>query len=74
MDLDGPGSGSVSGSDELNYQGVATISTKQGFLTNTLARFEGAKLKDGKLLFPFHIGGTIDTLVFSKGSKLEKFK
>jgi hypothetical protein len=43
-------------------------------LTNTFARFEGAKLKDGKLSFPFHIGGTIDKPVFTKGSKGEKAK
>ena len=74
VDVDGSGSVSVSGSDELNYQGVAAITTKQGFLTNTFARLEGAKLKDGKLSFPFQIGGTIADPVFSKGSKGEKVK
>ena len=42
VDVDGSGSVSVSGSDELSYRGVATITTKQSFLTNTFARFEGA--------------------------------
>lgn len=74
VDVDGSGTLSISGSDELDYQGVASITTKQGFLTNTFARFEGAKLKDGKLSFPFHIGGTIDNPVFAKGSKGEKVK
>lgn len=74
VDVDGSGSVSISGSDELDYQGVAAITTKQDFLTNTFARFEGAKLKDGKLSFPFHIGGTIDNPVFAKGSKGEKPK
>jgi hypothetical protein len=74
VDVDGSGSVSISGSDELDYQGVASITTKQGFLTNTLARFEGAKLKDGKLSFPFQIGGTLDNPVFAKGSKGEKAK
>ena len=69
VDVDGSGSVSVSGSDELDYQGVAAITTKQGFLTNTFARFEGAKLKDGKLLFPFRIQGTIENPKFSKGTK-----
>jgi uncharacterized protein involved in outer membrane biogenesis len=69
VDVDGSGSVSVSGSDELNYQGVAAITTKQGFLTNTFARFEGAKLKDGKLSFPFRIDGTIENPKFSKGTK-----
>jgi hypothetical protein len=52
-----------------HYQGVATITTKQGFFTNTFARFEGAKLVDGKLTFPFRIEGKIADPKFSKGSK-----
>ena len=69
VDVDGSGSVSVSGSDELNYQGVAAITTRQGFLTNVFARLEGGKLEDGKLSFPFRIGGTIDNPKFSKGTK-----
>jgi uncharacterized protein involved in outer membrane biogenesis len=69
VDVDGSGSVSVSGSDDLDYQGVATITTKQGFFTNTFARFEGAKLVDGKLTFPFRIEGKIEDPKFSKGSK-----
>ena len=69
VDVDGSGSVSISGSDELNYQGVAAITTKQGFFTSTFARLEGAKLKDGKLSFPFRIEGTIDNPKFSKGTK-----
>lgn len=74
VDVDGSGTLSLSGSDELDYQGVASITTKQGFLINMFARFEGAKLEDGKLSFPFHIGGTIDNPLFAKGSKGEKVK
>src|ERR1700693_4335608 len=48
VDVDGSGSISVSGSDDLNYQGVATITAKQGFFTTTFARFEGARMVDGK--------------------------
>jgi uncharacterized protein involved in outer membrane biogenesis len=69
VDVDGSGSVSVSGSDDLNYQGVAAITTKQGFLTNMFGRLEGAKFVDGKLSFPFRIGGTIDRPKFSKGTK-----
>jgi AsmA-like C-terminal region len=69
VDVDGSGSVSVSGSDDLNYQGVAAITTKQGFFTNTFARFAGAKLVDGKLTFPFRIDGTIEQPKFSKGTK-----
>jgi uncharacterized protein involved in outer membrane biogenesis len=74
VDLDGSGSVSISGSDELNYQGVAEIVSKQGFVTNLFARLAGGTLKDGKLSFPFHIGGTIENPVFAKGSKGEKGK
>ncbi|HEX4644772.1 MAG TPA: AsmA-like C-terminal region-containing protein [Verrucomicrobiae bacterium] len=69
VDVDGSGSVSVSGSDDLDYQGLAAITTKQGFLINTFARFEGASLKDGKLSFPFQIQGTIENPKFSKGTK-----
>jgi uncharacterized protein involved in outer membrane biogenesis len=67
VDVDGSGSVSVSGTDDLNYRGLAEITSKQSFLTNTVARFSGAALKDGKLQFPFRIGGTINNPVFSKG-------
>ncbi len=67
VDVDGSGSVGISGSDELKYQGVAEITYKQGVVTNLLARLSGATLKDGKLSFPFHIGGTIDNPVFAKG-------
>ncbi len=67
VDVDGSGSVSVSGSDELNYRGLAEITTKEGFFTNTVARLSGASLVDGKLQFPFRIGGTIDNPIFSKG-------
>jgi uncharacterized protein involved in outer membrane biogenesis len=67
VDVDGSGSVSVSGSDELKYRGLAEITTKQGFLTSTVARLGGAAMKDGKLQFPFRIGGTIDNPVFTKG-------
>jgi uncharacterized protein involved in outer membrane biogenesis len=69
VDVDGSGSVSVSGSDELSYQGRAAITTKQGFFTNLFARFEGATLKDGKLSFPFRIEGTIEHPKFAKGTK-----
>jgi uncharacterized protein involved in outer membrane biogenesis len=67
VDVDGSGSVSISGTDELNYRGLAEITTKESFFTNTMARLSGAALVDGKLQFPFHIGGTIDNPVFSKG-------
>ena len=67
VDIDGSGSVSISGSDELNYQGVAEILSRRGFVTNLFARLAGGTLKDGKLSFPFHVRGTIDNPVFAKG-------
>jgi uncharacterized protein involved in outer membrane biogenesis len=67
VDVDGSGSVSVSGSDELDYRGLAEITSKEGFFTNTIARLSGASLVNGKLQFPFRISGTIDSPVFSKG-------
>jgi uncharacterized protein involved in outer membrane biogenesis len=67
VDVDGSGSVSVSGSNELNYRGLAEITTKESFFTNTIARLSGATLKNGRLQFPFRIGGTIENPVFSKG-------
>ncbi|MDP9064740.1 MAG: AsmA family protein, partial [Pseudomonadota bacterium] len=67
VDIDGSGSVSLSGSDQLDYKGVAQIVAKQGFITNLFARLAGGTLKDGKLAFPFHIGGTIDNPVFARG-------
>ncbi len=58
---------SVSGSDTLDYRGLAEITTKESFLTNTVARLSGVAVTDGKLQFPFRIGGTINNPVFSKG-------
>src|ERR1700732_4244126 len=67
VDVDGSGSVSISGSDQLDYRGLAEITTKESFFTNTVARFSGAALVDGKLQFPFRIGGTIGSPIFSKG-------
>jgi len=67
VDVDGSGSVSVSGSDVLSYRGLAEITTKESFFTNAVARLSGATLRNGKLQFPFRIGGTIDSPVFTKG-------
>ena len=67
VDIDGSGSVNVDGSDELNYLGKAKIMTKQDFFANTFARLSGATIKDGQLSFPFQVGGTIESPVFSRG-------
>ena len=71
VDIDGSGSMSASRSGDMNYQGVAEIVVKQGFVTNIMARMSGAKFKNGKLSFPFRVGGTIDSPIFSRGKKAD---
>ena len=66
VDVDGAGSFNADGSNELNYDGVAKITTRQGFFTNTFARIAGANIEKGFLSFPFHVAGTIETPVFSR--------
>jgi len=65
------GSLSVTGSDALDYQGVAEILAKQGFFTNTLARLSGATLKNSRLSFAFRVGGTIQNPIFSQKKKAD---
>ncbi len=59
IDVDGTGSMSLTGGP-VEYRGSATIEKKQGFFTNTFARwFKGAKEKDGRLMFPIRLTGTL---------------
>lgn len=67
VDVDGSGSVRVAGADDLAYQGVAEIVTKQSFFTNLVARLYGASLKNGRLLFPFHVSGTLENPKFAEG-------
>ena len=69
VNAQGSGSLSVTGADSLDFQGVAEILAKQGFFTNTLAKLYGATLKNGKLSFPFQVGGTIENPKFSIQTK-----
>ena len=71
VDVDGSGSVSASGSGDLNYQGVAQIVGKQGFVTNIVGRMSGATLRNGKLSFPFRVGGTIESPIFSRVKKAD---
>lgn len=67
VNASGSGSLSVTGSDALDYHGIAEILAKQGFFTNTIARLSGATLKNGRLSFGFRVRGTIQNPIFSKG-------
>ena len=48
------------GEGALEYEGVAEVSAAQNALTTMLAGLSGAKFADGKLSFPFTLGGTLD--------------
>ncbi len=52
VDIQCSGSVGLTGAGALDYQGLANILTKQGFLTNIVARMSGATLVNGKLFFP----------------------
>ncbi|MHB1838669.1 MAG: hypothetical protein ACYCPD_02820, partial [Acidobacteriaceae bacterium] len=57
--VDGAGSMSLTGGP-MDYKGTATIEKKQGFFTDTFARwFKGAREKDGRLMFPVRLTGTL---------------
>ncbi len=65
IDVDGAGSLSLIGGP-MDYRGSATIEKKQGFFTDTLARwFKGAKERDGRLTFPIRLTGTLANPHFS---------
>jgi len=58
--IDAAGVLTLVGEGSLDYEGVAEVSAAENGLTNMLAGLSGAKLADGKLSFPFTLGGTLD--------------
>lgn len=56
---DGAGSMTLVGDGTLDYQGVASLVAQSNGLTNMLAGLSGATLANGKMNFPFAIGGTL---------------
>jgi uncharacterized protein involved in outer membrane biogenesis len=58
--IDAAGVLALVGEGSLEYEGVAEVNASQNALTNVLAGLSGAKLVDGKLSFPFTLGGTLD--------------
>jgi hypothetical protein len=59
VDVDGSGYMSMAGEGSLNYQGVAKVAAGSSPLTNVLMGLSGATMADGKLTFPFTLGGTL---------------
>jgi uncharacterized protein involved in outer membrane biogenesis len=60
VDADGSGNLSLAGGGNLNYEGIARVSAEQNPLTNILANLSGATFANGKLSFPFTLGGTFE--------------
>ncbi len=65
VDVDGSGSMTMGGEGSLDYQGVAKIAAGANPLTNVLVGISGATMADGKLKFPFTVGGTFANPKFS---------
>lgn len=70
-DVDVIASGNVvlTGSNRMNYTGIARVPAKNTGLTNVLASLSGATYANGKLAFPFSLQGTVSNPQFSLSSK-----
>jgi uncharacterized protein involved in outer membrane biogenesis len=60
VNIDAAGTLTFVGEGSLEYEGVAEVRAAQNALTNMVAGLSGAKFADGKLSFPFTLGGTLD--------------
>jgi uncharacterized protein involved in outer membrane biogenesis len=66
VDVDGSGSMTMAGDGTLDYQGDASLAASgSNPLGTVLGGLAGAKVENGKLVFPFTIGGTIAKPKFS---------
>jgi uncharacterized protein involved in outer membrane biogenesis len=64
LDVEGTGSVGLAGAGSLDYTGVANIRAEQNQATNYVTALSGAKFADGKLTFPFTLGGTLENPQF----------
>jgi uncharacterized protein involved in outer membrane biogenesis len=59
VDVEGSGSMTMAGEGRLDYQGDANLAARGNSpLANVLAGLSGAKIANGKMTFPFTVGGT----------------
>ncbi|HMD87040.1 MAG TPA: AsmA family protein [Terriglobia bacterium] len=66
VDVDGSGSLTAAGDGTLDYQGDASLAANSNNpLATVLGGFAGAKFANGKMTFPFNIGGTFAKPKFS---------
>ncbi|HEV2351353.1 MAG TPA: AsmA family protein [Terriglobia bacterium] len=59
LDAQGAGSMTMAGPGSLDYTGVANLASGTNQLSTLLAGLSGATLANGKMTFPFGIGGTL---------------
>jgi len=65
VEVDGSGSMTMAGAGSLDYQGTARLAAGQNLVSSLLASLAGATVADGKLSFPFTLGGTLQDPKFS---------
>ncbi len=64
VDVEGAGSVGLAGEGSLDYEGVAKVLAGENPVTSILASLSGAAFADGKLTFPFTLGGTLENPQF----------
>lgn len=72
MNIDALGALALAGEGSMAYDGVARLAAAQNPLSNLMGGLTGATYEDGKLVFPFAVGGTLSNPQFklkSLGSK-----
>lgn len=65
IEVNGSGSLSLAGAGSLDYEGVAKLMAGQSAVTDLLVNLSGATYADGKLTFPFTLGGTLQNPKFN---------
>ncbi len=58
MNIDALGALALAGNGSLAYDGIARLAATQNPLANLVGGLSGATYEDGKLVFPFSVGGT----------------
>jgi uncharacterized protein involved in outer membrane biogenesis len=64
MNIDGLGALTLAGDGSLAYEGIARLAAAQNPLTNLMGGLTGATYEDGKLVFPFTVGGSLSSPQF----------
>jgi len=65
VNVDGAGSMTMAGAGSLDYAGVAKVAAGQNPVAGIMAGLSGATVADGKVSFPFTLGGTLQQPKFS---------